>query len=530
MYNLSLKTATVSNVMMVGLLFQCFVCLLNVNAQNWEISFGDEEYDEYSTDVCSTNTTGFYLLSERDNSDSFQTYLSEIDHNGNVISHTYLWELYQSQNRSLGLVNIGSDELILAGNDGYGYWGNGFVAKINTVGDTIWTKTYSEFTYAHNVQKMPDGGLLLTEWNTDYHAYNSSKIVKMDTDGNIEWLLSDITELNPIICDDGTIVCLKKSNGNSTTNLELTKIDSNGNIQWTKPNAYSTNENVVFEKGIYLDNGDYLFIGHSGEGNTKASIVQFDSIGNFQSFDDLNDGLLVNEMTQTFPNIYANTTSLEMNSKAINIAKCSNNGFVVSGMAEVVDNTNSINANQLNAFFDVYYKVNNNALVVDTIVFNTPNDLKVSDAHTKVSGDKIIRFGERELEEHDLGIMQSELLCQTGTVGNPNISIFPIDKMQININDLPTIGTIRFNVFPNPMSKTCTIDYIENFKREETEIVHIEIVQTNGQRIVSYENPQMPLTINLETLPNWNARKPGMYFVKMTDELGRTTTKKVMVL
>lgn len=526
MYNLFLKTATVSNIMMVGLLLQCFVCLLNVNAQNWEISFGDEEYDEYSTDVCSTNTTGFYLLSERDNSDSFQTYLSEIDHNGNVISHTYLWELYQSQNRSLGLVNIGSDELILAGNDGYGYWGNGFVAKINTVGDTIWTKTYSEFTYAHNVQKMPDGGLLLTEYNTDYHAYNSSKVVKMDTDGNIEWVLSDITDLNPIVCNDGSIVCLKKTNANSTTNLGLTKIDANGNILWTKPNAYSINENVVFEKGICLDNGDFLYVGYTSQNKTKPATLQFDATGNFQSFDDL-ENVLQNEMTQKFPSVFTNPNTLKTNSKIVNIGNCTNS-TVLNGFATVTDTTNNTNSTQL--FFDAYYKLNNNALLLDTIVFTTPNDLKVNDAHTKVLGDKIIRFGERELEEHDLAIMQSELLCQTGTVGNPNISIFPIDKMQININDLPTIGGVRFNVFPNPMSKQCTIDYIENFENEETKIVHLEIVQTNGQRIVSYDNPQMPLTINLENLPNWNARKPGMYFVKMTDELGRTTTKKVMVL
>jgi len=120
-----------------------------------------------------------------------------------------------------------------------------WVVKTNSVGDTVWTKTYGGMgsDYFNCVKQTPDGGYILVGSTTSFGFGNTDVyLVKINSTGDTLWSKT----LGGIYEDDGMHVCLTldggyvitgstKSFGNGGFDVYLIKTDKNGNTD-----CYST--------------------------------------------------------------------------------------------------------------------------------------------------------------------------------------------------------------------------------------------------------------------------------------------------
>lgn len=118
-----------------------------------------------------------------------------------------------------------------------------WLIKINTNGDTLWTKTYGEagFDVGNCVQQTSDNGFIITgETESFGTSIRTVFLLKTDSNGNMLWVkkYQDVgTSCGYFVqqtTDGGFIVC-----GNVTLSLGneetlLLKTDNNGNLEWNK--------------------------------------------------------------------------------------------------------------------------------------------------------------------------------------------------------------------------------------------------------------------------------------------------------
>ena len=128
-----------------------------------------------------------------------------------------------------------------------------YAVRLDSVGDTIWTKTFNPFTgitlfgIFNSIQELPDGSFIGGgfEWHTDSTtvAYFSGSIIKMDANGNELWHKTyrisgmdahstdfEIKDMRPT--SDGGFICsgfvAPALPDTGTQDMWLLKIDSNG--------------------------------------------------------------------------------------------------------------------------------------------------------------------------------------------------------------------------------------------------------------------------------------------------------------
>ena len=163
---------------------------------------------------------------------------------------------------------------------GYDIW----LIKIDTNGDTLWTKTYggSNDDFVYNINKTNDNNYILSigsksndgDFNTNNGGYDAW-FVKINTSGNIIWKKHYGGSLNDIShsltnTSDGYIFNVKSKSSDGDFNINygesditLIKFDIQDSIQWTKHIGGSNYDNII--KIIELENNYYLF------GNTYSN-------------------------------------------------------------------------------------------------------------------------------------------------------------------------------------------------------------------------------------------------------------------
>lgn len=159
--------------------------------------------------------------------------------------------------------------------------------KFNSSGDTLWTKNFGgeENDFATNIIYTSDGNLLLSGKTQSFGAGISGDIyiLKINTDGDTLWTKTypDPEQESPyhvLESQNGgfLITGLREYNG-IPKEIYLLRIDNDGNQQWSKtigpPTykwAYST---------IELFNGDLILCGGHGTGG-KILVLKTDPLGN----------------------------------------------------------------------------------------------------------------------------------------------------------------------------------------------------------------------------------------------------------
>jgi hypothetical protein len=145
-------------------------------------------------------------------------------------------------------------------------YGNGWVAKVNTNGETIWTKTYEkrgEYTNFRAIQKCTDGNFLIAGLsNINGESYSGSILVKITPDGDTLWTRSSGGILLSIQASSDGNYLVAGQNQNVVTNEDeiiLLKINNEGRILWTR--NYSDSMSQMVYEICPAGNGDYLLLG-----------------------------------------------------------------------------------------------------------------------------------------------------------------------------------------------------------------------------------------------------------------------------
>lgn len=135
--------------------------------------------------------------------------------------------------------------------------------KTNSLGDTLWTKTFDNTLYdiSYSVKQTPDGGYILcgNSWNNDYDAY----IIKTDALGNTQW-----TKTMGNINDEDLLRTVQVNSdqdyvfsGSSNNNVSIVKLNSSGTTLWNK--LYVT---PIYHNGYYIGetfNKGYFIAGYA---------------------------------------------------------------------------------------------------------------------------------------------------------------------------------------------------------------------------------------------------------------------------
>ena len=247
--------------MLIGLIFPFYIY-----GQTWEKTYGSPGYDIGYSVIQSADggyvITGSITVDTLTNSQTIC--LIKTDSNGDT-----LWvKRYEEENSQGFCVQQTTDGgYVISGSKTYDSFVNsqiGYLIKTDLNGDTLWTKTYSEFTSLLSVQQTTDGGYIIaggganaffvcsktdlngdTLWTKNYGGYSiqqtadggyiivDSSLIKIDSNGNLLWSkpyrdgASGYSVQQTI--DGGYIVT-----GTSPTEFYLHKTDSNGDTLWTK--------------------------------------------------------------------------------------------------------------------------------------------------------------------------------------------------------------------------------------------------------------------------------------------------------
>lgn len=209
--------------------------------------------------------------------------------------------------------NVLSTDGDVSGNHGNSdYW----VLKLNSTGDTLWTKTLggSAAEIARSIQQTTDGGYIVAGYSyssdgdvSGNHGSTDGWIVKLDTAGNIQWQKclggswGEAIESIQQTADGGYIAAgNSKSNdgdvsGNhdpgNTADYWVVKLDTIGNLQWQKCLGGSGNTNDYARIVRQTTDNGYIVGGdsYSNDGDVSGNhgfsdywVVKLDTTGNLQ--------------------------------------------------------------------------------------------------------------------------------------------------------------------------------------------------------------------------------------------------------
>ena len=293
--------------------------------------------------VIQTFDGGFAITGFKGGGITFVPYLLKIDSSGNILwNKTYLWFADEHIN---SIVQTPDSGFLLAG---YLYNGNNLVYFIRTdsVGDTLWTKSYGEAFYnasVYSVRIADDGGLIATGSIQDANTQDvDAFLFKTDSLGNVQWAKGygdigyDYAQQVDVTSDSGFVIAaVTYSFGAGLADFFLIKTDASGTPQWAK--TYGGSSDDRSEAVRQTADGGYLFTGESASfsfGNFDGYMIRTDSNGDTLWTRTVN-GLQNNEgysmvltsdsgfvITGTYLNLFSNNDVLLLKSDASGMLGC----------------------------------------------------------------------------------------------------------------------------------------------------------------------------------------------------------------
>ena len=174
---------------------------------------------------------------------------------------------------------------VIAGASDY----KGLLIKTDSAGEKEWHQVYENSTTLYSVIEISDGGFVATGYyECDYmDCYPDLYLLKTDSEGAVEWEISDGTEENNewakdvIETNDEHLVITGVWNDDGwNSKAFLRKYTKNGELVWHKTFSNST----ANEGNALMENSDneLIFVGYSGtqHGSYNHYMVKTDSDGN----------------------------------------------------------------------------------------------------------------------------------------------------------------------------------------------------------------------------------------------------------
>lgn len=216
-------------------------------------------------------------------------YLVKTNRIGNVVwARSYGGMYYDAANCIKPTADGG---YIVCGNTnsfGQGTYVDAFLMKIDATGNITWSKTYGATygDYFQSVVQAPDGGYLAAGHATmiTSSALNDIYLVRTNSIGDTLWTKTyscgDACNSISPTSDGGFIITgITANNG---VDIFLLKIDSVGTTQWAK--AYGGSNQESSGNVQQTSDGGYIFSGATmsfGAGSNDGLLVKCDSLGNF---------------------------------------------------------------------------------------------------------------------------------------------------------------------------------------------------------------------------------------------------------
>lgn len=169
---------------------------------------------------------------------------------------------------------------------------NIFIIRIDTVGDTLWTRTIGNPNYADagdQIQPTSDGGFILAGWTESFTMgqRRESLVMKLDLNGDTQWqklyssLGSDESYAIRIIPNGYVIAGYSDTLNNGDGRAKIRILDNSGNVIRQK-SFKPTKEEAYFNSVEPTSDGGFILCGetHNSNGAGFVYIVKTDSLGN----------------------------------------------------------------------------------------------------------------------------------------------------------------------------------------------------------------------------------------------------------
>lgn len=283
----------------------------------WTHTYINTSYEEGRSVVSLVD--GGYLITGYS---SGQYAVLKVDSMGNVLWH---YDLGGGQGRSIEETSDGG--FIIAGFKNIAnFMDDIFIAKINNVGELIWSRNYGGVSdeRAWDVKETLDGGFIIIGWTESFGAGNSDiYVLKTDSGGDTLWTrtygYSSDDEGRSIIVKEngGYILAGKLSIPPSTGKIAALNIDASGDTIWTKTYytaAMVANSICRTSDGAYALTGIGIYLVPS----YSSCILKINSNG---------DSLWTKVLIDSTQDLYCQS-----------ILQASDGGYIVAGYHEIPDN------------------------------------------------------------------------------------------------------------------------------------------------------------------------------------------------
>ena len=495
-----------------------------------------------------TSDGGYIIVGNADNYDiglQIDVYLIKTNENGNILwSKTYGDSLLDY---GYAVQQTFDGGYIVAGwTISFGAGGRDvYLIKTNSVGDTLWTKTYggNANDVCYNIQQTTDSGYIFVGATDNFGAGNSDVyLIKTNSNGDTLWTRtyggSDYEEAYDVQqTTDGGYIIVGQTNsfvsfdscGFATcSDVYLIKIDENGDTLWTKTygggyndEAYSvqqTNDGGYIISGLSASfgtafNGDYYLIKTDSSGNLLWSKI-YDAGGNDRGYNaqqTTDGGYIFVGYSYSFGggfNTYAYLIKTDelgdtlwtkiyggnIGQKAYNVLQTSDGGYIIAGTSFSFGSY---------PFYLIKTDSNGNSGCFESIPINT---LDIINAPTQVAFGGIINS------------TQTIINNPSGIVSNPLTTDTVICLTTGIIEEIVTNNYIV--VYPNPFKNSTTIE----FKNEKQEKYTLTIYNTTGALVRKIDNITAgKIKIERENL------KSGLYFFQLVNNTKRVGTGKIII-
>ena len=158
--------------------------------------------------------------------------------------------------------------IVVGYKDGYSAIPDVWLLKTDSIGDTLWTKTYggSDWDQGYSVQQTLDGGYIVSGCTESFGAgYGDIYLIKTDSIGDTLWTrtygntLAQYGGIAQQTADEGYIVAGWTDPGSSYDDIYLVKTDSVGDTLWT--GTYGTFRLEWGESVQQTSDGGYIIAG-----------------------------------------------------------------------------------------------------------------------------------------------------------------------------------------------------------------------------------------------------------------------------
>ena len=356
-----------------------------------------------------------------------------------------------------------------------------YLMKIETGGDTVWTKTIGpadDSEQIFKIQPTADGGYLLCGYSDEKSYDNFYYLLKVNADGDSLWRViynpmpGDKAQARSVLeTMDGDFVVAGTVDRDGAKIAHLVKLDSTGQVRWAK--TWALDGNALLYDVKHTPDGGFILGGYtdaSGAGGMDFLLIKTNSDGD---------------------SIWTRTYGGPFNEFGYCVEVIGSAGFVISGT------TGSFGAGSTDFYL---VRTNSQGDTLWTRTFGGRSQEWLQNMHLAADGGFILTG-----YSYSFGYGENSYLVKTDETG--------LVTFTGNIrNEIPRNLGLEQN-YPNPFNPATTIRYQLPLNSD----VELSIYNLLGQKVATLVGKKQPAG-NYQV--EWNAAEfsSGVYYYKLTTE------------